>query len=173
MEDMKPSLDAIVNMSLHLQHVPRWVVIPTIKKQTVAEHSYNVAVLTYWLCIRLGKDANTIAISVLKALVHDSSEAITGDMPSPIKRNVPPAENEGELLVKVADSIESILFIRHEYDLGHRNLADILQYNQDKLKERMGALGLNEQQCFELEADIANAFFDKPYPIVAQMKVRR
>lgn len=49
----------------------------------MAEHSYWVAVITGMLCNMKGLESS---IYVMHALYHDMEEAITGDLPSPVKR---------------------------------------------------------------------------------------
>jgi 5'-deoxynucleotidase len=58
--------------------------------ENVAEHSYDVALLTHALCtIRreiCGREINT-GRAVVLALFHDVAEVITGDIPSPVKHH--------------------------------------------------------------------------------------
>lgn len=73
-------------------HKMRWIYRWGMKRNAIAEnvmeHSYEVSVITHALGIignRLYEkniDANAAAVA---ALYHDSSEVLTGDLPSPIK----------------------------------------------------------------------------------------
>lgn len=66
----------------------RWGMKRNAIQENVMEHSYEVSVITHALGIigkRLyGKDIDANAAAVA-ALYHDSSEVLTGDLPSPIK----------------------------------------------------------------------------------------
>lgn len=70
---------------MRLQHVNRWTLVPTTRPQTVAEHSYNVTALVREFGIRVKLPDNHIMMLTNAALVHDASEAIYGDIPSPTK----------------------------------------------------------------------------------------
>ena len=58
--------------------------------ENVAEHSFDVAVLTHALCeiarIQFGKEVDT-GRAVTFALFHDVEEVITGDIPTPVKHH--------------------------------------------------------------------------------------
>ena len=59
--------------------VKRYHTMPTIGEQTVANHSWGVAVILSWLKPDISPKA------LLKALTHDVAEKQTGDMPAPTK----------------------------------------------------------------------------------------
>jgi len=94
--------------------VPRWAIIKTSKTQSVAEHSYNVAMITRIILtgfILTPLDDNDI---ILMALDHDwKSEVYTGDIPNPAKVRNPNAEvlSIEEAIIKLADCIEGYAFI--------------------------------------------------------------
>jgi hypothetical protein len=98
---------------LRLSFVFRWCIVKTARTQSVAEHSFNVAVVTEKLCrvMRLG-DAATGMI-VREALFHDRYEVYTGDIPSPAKHQEERDINHWShpLIVKLADLIEAYIFI--------------------------------------------------------------
>ena len=75
-------------MTNRLRYIRRWSLMRSGETENVAEHSYETAVLAYALAV-IGKrvygkdlDPDRIASS---ALFHDFSEAVTGDMPTPVK----------------------------------------------------------------------------------------
>lgn len=117
--------DTDYRMMSRLRIVPRWCVIPTIQKQNVAEHTFNVMMLCDWL-LSYHKDVNpTFHIDVMRyALGHDRHEALTGDVaagskPIPTWQDVagkPPLE----VIVKVADYLDAIAFLQEEIRLGNR-----------------------------------------------------
>ena len=76
------------------QHVKRWHIVHTARQQTVAEHSYMVAMISMYLIDAMDQTANESALflrsdklDILKwALMHDLPEVIMGDAVSPVKR---------------------------------------------------------------------------------------
>ena len=73
------------------QHVKRWHIVHTARQQTVAEHSYMVAMISMHLVHEMEKKSGpfqTISkLDILKwSLMHDLPEVIMGDAVSPVKR---------------------------------------------------------------------------------------
>jgi 5'-deoxynucleotidase YfbR-like HD superfamily hydrolase len=114
---------------LNLSHVPRWSVVPLLRPQSVAEHSFRVAVIAMELMDAAGIPLTVRLGEVLGwALIHDGPEAETGDIPYNIKKYMPnsilyQAESEmcpwygkttGEsaAIVKIADKIEEVTWLR-------------------------------------------------------------
>jgi hypothetical protein len=98
---------------LRLSFVPRWCIVKTTKTQSVAEHSYNVAVIAEKLCRVIGLGDAETGMAVREALFHDKYEVYTGDIPSPAKHR---EEKDAicpllSLIVKLADLIEAYIFI--------------------------------------------------------------
>lgn len=119
-----------------LSVVPRWSIVRTIQQQSVAEHSFRVALIAD----RIAKDWFNITSQVdlyrinQYALRHDASEAITGDIPAIVNdmfdhegltsrysdivsHNL--AGKETNNIVKIADYIEALLFLNTERVLGN------------------------------------------------------
>lgn len=127
---LNDELDAVMISHLRrIRYVPRWVIVPTINKQNVAEHSFHVAWLVAWLCNRFKVPVTSKRL--VMALCHDSYEAITGDVPTPAKTRKPVPKssnlnyNIDKLLLKTADSLEALLFIKEEMDMGNNSLLDV------------------------------------------------
>lgn len=122
--------------SRRLSFVPRWIVMPTIRKQSVAEHSYHMAMTTVWLTnhhnimadIDENKTAATALFLLASALVHDIDEAREGDVPSPnkIPKPVDPSD-QVTVILKVSDILEAIAFIEEEKALGNKFGMDAVQ----------------------------------------------
>lgn len=76
---------AMVN---RMKYIDRWALMPNTRKENIAEHSHSVAVIAHALALignkEFGKDYNTDRVALL-ALYHDTTEVITGDMPTPVK----------------------------------------------------------------------------------------
>lgn len=110
----------------------------TIGHQTVAEHSYHVAML----CLRL--TGGRASVELLKsALYHDLAETMTGDVPAPAKWANPTLKSELEhieqrfdivnglcvvltaeerLTLKYADSLECAFYAVDQLMLGNRHM---------------------------------------------------
>ncbi len=68
--------------------IRRWSLMRSVSDENIAEHSAEVAWVAHALALiakqKYGKDINPDRITTL-ALYHESSEVITGDLPTPIK----------------------------------------------------------------------------------------
>lgn len=115
-------MDDTLRYSRRLSFVPRWVVMPTIRKQSVAEHSYHVAQTVRWLMQFAPVPLQTHEKEfVLAALDHDTDEAVSGDTPSPNKAQASPEMAPmSKVFVKVADLLEAVAFVHEEMLLGNR-----------------------------------------------------
>jgi 5'-deoxynucleotidase YfbR-like HD superfamily hydrolase len=114
----------------------RFHTAPTIKENTVGQHSFNMLLIAEYIY-----DQAT-PVELLRAIIyHDLHEATTGDMPWPIKRH--PAIREGikqiekevnieinatyevtgyyEKMLAFIDIIEAMFFLLQERRLGNRN----------------------------------------------------
>jgi 5'-deoxynucleotidase YfbR-like HD superfamily hydrolase len=77
--------------------VPRWSIVWTLTRDTVANHSYYVTIYARKIAQLLGWSGNWGALMFL-ALVHDLDETITGDMVSPIKSEILDADRAAEYI---------------------------------------------------------------------------
>lgn len=68
---------------IRAQYVRRWHLVPMSMSQSVAEHQYNVAMLLMLLPVKDGIDVNA---AVTWAMLHDLPEAVTGDVPTHVKK---------------------------------------------------------------------------------------
>lgn len=75
-------------MMSRMKYIERWALMRNSQSENISEHSLEVSMLAHGLAVisnkRLG---NTLAAekAALIGLYHDSTEIITGDMPTPIK----------------------------------------------------------------------------------------
>jgi len=106
-----------LKLALNLHVVRRWQTHRLQQTKSVAEHSFRVAAIYAYLG---GKE-------VLAAMCHDIEEAVTSDIPSPIKKNLkglemyeslrPSFQNADEKkLGKIADKLELVLDLREQLD---------------------------------------------------------
>lgn len=130
----------------HLSEVPRWTIVPTIRKQSVAEHSFHVAWLALWLGSRLPQSIReAMGTDLLEyALRHDEFEAVTGDTPTTAKRQGVITVNDpginasvfAKTTVKLADYLEAYRFMEKERLLGNVMIAERMQLDLiEALKE--------------------------------------
>ena len=135
------------------QHVKRWHMIRMSDEQSVAEHSYNVAMLTIKLLRDLDKNGYygitpEEQLAVLEwALCHDIHEIEHGDVPSPSGvdkgavedvfwtkrgREVGPSL-EARNFVSLIDKVEAYIYFYHHGHDGMRNGARISDYLLDRV----------------------------------------
>jgi hypothetical protein len=116
--------------------IKRFHTVPTIGVQTVAEHSYHVAML----CIELssGKPSTNL---LKAALYHDLAELVTGDIPAPVKWANPNLKNELEnieencidisltpnerSILRHADAFECAFYAVDQIMLGNKNMIQV------------------------------------------------
>lgn len=82
---MNNNFFAMVN---RMKYIDRWALMNNSTKENIAEHSHSVAVIAHALALignkKFGKNYDAQRAAVL-ALYHDTTEVITGDMPTPVK----------------------------------------------------------------------------------------
>jgi len=115
-----------------LSYVPRWAILRTIQKQSVAEHCFNVERIATQIAM-MWFDMDDCTIISQLALHHDDEEAIIGDIPSPSKKyvtiqgirdekapwHVYSSETDKQI-VKLADTMEACWFLSMEEKMGNR-----------------------------------------------------
>lgn len=135
---------------MRLGSVTRFHLVRTHRSQTVAEHQYRVWSLVQEMLDRLGmpRYGNAWLNACTLALIHDTAESVLGDPPTPYKEAMrfvfgpnasklveaginkahdelyaAMAEDMPEMLVlvKVADVLESAIFLRHEGITPHES----------------------------------------------------
>jgi 5'-deoxynucleotidase len=71
-----------------MKYINRWALMRNSRSENLSEHSLEVAMIGHALCVignvRYGKNLNADRAALI-GLYHDSSEIITGDMPTPVK----------------------------------------------------------------------------------------
>lgn len=76
------------SMVFRMKYIDRWGLMRNTWKESLSEHTLDVAVLSHALAViarkRLGKQVDAQR-AVMIALFHDTSEIITGDLPTPVK----------------------------------------------------------------------------------------
>ena len=161
---MKTKLEFIT----HGAEVQRYHTVTTLRRETVGHHSHGVAMLCVLLC-------PSASAELLKAaLMHDLAEQITGDIPSPAKREYYHGDNFDELerrligesglkfplltdyekrILKLADISHGALFCVRELELGNRRMGTVLQRYQQYAESMQ--LSLHELELFNTIAEMA------------------
>ena len=71
-----------------MKYIKRWQLMRSVREESIMEHSYGVTLFTHALAVIhnevFGGNAD-ISKAVLYALYHETSEVMTGDLPTPIK----------------------------------------------------------------------------------------
>tara|TARA_R110000744_G_scaffold352095_3_gene458137 strand:+ start:2718 stop:3269 length:552 start_codon:yes stop_codon:yes gene_type:complete len=104
-EGKKVVLDFSLQEITHLSHIKRWGIVKMDRSQSVAEHSYNVAMISCAIVNAIPPHLRTSGLrdAVTNwALFHDLPEVYTGDIPTPVKGFIRDglAELEGEMFPK-------------------------------------------------------------------------
>lgn len=109
---------------LRASSVTRWHIVATSREQNLAEHSFNVAMISRAICKELGIDDTT---ATKLALEHDLDEIIYGDIPSHTKKKLginppykaPQRDIDSCIIVRVADLLDAVLFIKRYHTDRH------------------------------------------------------
>lgn len=137
-----------------LQSVRRFNFERCNRYQSVAEHSFHVALLALDLSTRLGWDPHGRAEATLAALMHDACEAATGDLPYLVKSRLPiksvveleyQAAQELDIvglvdypvdvlrLVDFCDALELCMYLQEEARSGNYSLRQILKETMSRV----------------------------------------
>ena len=131
-----------------LSDVPRWVIVRTIQKQSVMDHSARVAIVAPRIAIKyfgvVESDYQTLYQVSRLALLHDRPESLSGDIPTPAKKfwmglnhdqfhapkwNEHPETNDYlRRIVKAADYFEALVFLAKEESMGNKTLS-VVRYD--------------------------------------------
>ena len=119
--------------------IKRYHTLEIIGEQSVATHSWGVAIILQFLEPNVSKQA------ILRALTHDVAELFTGDVPAPVKWDNPDLV---EVLKRIDDKYESEIGI--EYELTPQEIALGKQADMFELlvfcvrQRRLGNTNMNE-----------------------------
>lgn len=71
-----------------MKYIRRWGLMRSVREENIQEHSLQTAMIAHMLALIgnkfYGKNYNADSVAV-KAMYHEASEIITGDLPTPIK----------------------------------------------------------------------------------------
>ena len=152
---------AMVN---RMKYIDRWALMPNANKENIAEHSHSVAVIAHALALignrEFGKNSNPERAALL-ALYHDTTEVITGDMPTPVKYYNDEIKSVYKDIEKTAgDRLLKMLPDDYKQDyvpLFHKNDEDKQLWKLVKAADKISALVkcIEENRMGNREFDIA------------------
>lgn len=161
-------------LDFRMSVVKRWSVVSTIRQQSIAEHSFNVAIMAdriarKWFGI---EDEKRLYCILRRALDHDALESITGDFPTYMKRFVDETgaaqefaadmtenvdlsvhDEMDRVIVKIADYIDAMIFLRME--ISHGNLS--VRNHLNEMEKRFASYLEKSVQKF-MVAHISNRY---------------
>lgn len=89
-----------------MKYIDRWALMRNSRTENLSEHSLEVAMIAHALCtignVRYKKNLNADRAALI-GLYHDSSEIITGDMPTPVKYYNPEIKDAYKQVEKIAN----------------------------------------------------------------------
>ncbi|MCK5612740.1 HD domain-containing protein [Candidatus Pacearchaeota archaeon] len=159
-------------------HTYRWQIVRTHRKQSIAEHMYQTAMLADLIAREVtnwGDDKRNHLIWC--ALIHDLPEVMSGDIPTPAKRKIITKDIEAEFwegrrgkpkkvdetaitILKIADLVEASLFILIEgvdqkaKNIGENLMNDALILVEIAFKENKSGWIRAKQKILDAEAKI-------------------
>lgn|SRR5262245_11472089 len=93
--------------------VPRWSIVWTLTRDTVANHSFFNTFYSYQIG-RLIMWEGDYSMLMYRALTHDLEETITGDLPSPVKREILDSDRAAAYIEgRMANRLGTIMLTRH------------------------------------------------------------
>jgi 5'-deoxynucleotidase YfbR-like HD superfamily hydrolase len=132
--------------------VKRWHAHPVHMQQTVASHSWGVAMVMKAICM---PDKLSVPL-LLAALEHDVAEGYTGDIPYQAKRTFPDLKAASlaaedsinrelgvmgatltdyeQLMLKLCDMLELMWFALEERKLGNRNMGNVVPLGTEAVR---------------------------------------
>ncbi|SRR5258706_283155 len=161
--------------------VPRWSVVWTLNKDTVAVHSYFVTIYAYQIASLIHWTGNTSRLMFL-ALTHDLDETITGDIVSPVKRAIvdmerargyigqamgarmpaiwdrirmeTPYDKEAIQIIECADRLDALLFLTIEKRMGNQHVFHRCQDAQDRFVKSWYELPTDHSELKQLMLEV-------------------
>ena len=99
-------MSSFYSMLFRMKYIDRWSLMRSTRKENLSEHTLEVAFIAHCLCViekrRFGRIVDTEKV-LLGALFHDTSEVITGDLPTPVKYYNPDIKTAYKKIEKTAE----------------------------------------------------------------------
>lgn len=150
-----------LNELMRMSHVKRWGIVNTSRPQSLAEHSFNVILISTQLAQAMKWNGmmhpSQLLHLVTWAMLHDSVEVFTGDTPTPHKamlrqhganlraaeesysRGYYEAANKARgtvvaMVTKLADTMEAVHFLK-DHGVGDHARLEVLPLLRQQLEE--------------------------------------
>lgn len=154
-------------MLARMKYINRWGLMRNTRTENIAEHSLEVAIIAHSLAVigntYFGKNINADHVAVL-GIFHDTTEIITGDLPTPIKYYAPEIRDAYKNVEAIAaDQLISELPEKMKeayHDILHEEGEDY-EIKLLKAADKLSAL----IKCME-EKNTGNTDFDKAYETI-------
>ena len=99
-------MSSFYSILFRMKYIDRWSLMRSTRKENLSEHTLEVAFIAHCLCViekrRFGRIVDTEKV-LLGALFHDTSEVITGDLPTPVKYYNPDIKTAYKKIEKTAE----------------------------------------------------------------------
>ena len=147
-------------MLSRMKYINRWGLMRNTRNENLSEHSLEVAFIAHALAIiskhRLNIDISPEKVAV-SAMFHDTSEIITGDLPTPIKYYNPDIKDAYKKIESIAEN-ELVSMLPDDFKDEFISVYNIDYYSQKLIKaaDKLSAL----IKCIE-ELNMGNKEFIK------------
>lgn len=130
-------LDFELSEVMKLSNIKRWGIVEMSREQSVAEHSYNVAILSVAINNQIPENERDTKIDVLLewALYHDLPEIMTGDIPTTIKKFIDLDKFDAKVLPK--------------YNMLKKSIWGTMEYAIVKAADYIEALQFADKFCID------------------------
>ncbi len=159
-----------------LHHIPRWTTVMMHRNQSVAEHCFHAAWIVMWLngwfkehASVLSVDDDMLGFIVMSVLLHDSDEALKGDLPSDFNWRVMYIfDDPVHAFTKMADILERYITFDDEIASGNSIMKHIKHNTKEQwdgavlaycdLVKCGGGFLPGEQECIDVARSVLQAF---------------
>lgn len=165
-EHVKDRLFAFFERLKTMSSIRRFGTLPMIEVESVASHSYNVAIMALMIAdYEPGLNANRESL-LRKALFHDFEETILSDIPHPIKHRFKGGKL-GQLLKEIVpELVEHEIFKELPTRLKERYVKDALGAKEDlegRIVSAADAMDILVTSLRELK--LGNRYFDRIFDV--------
>ncbi len=148
-------------MLARMKYINRWGLMRNTINENIAEHSLEVAIIAHALAViantRFHKKLNAEHIAIM-GIMHDTTEIITGDLPTPIKYYAPEIRDAYKKVEDIA-AHQLLSEIPEDMQDSYRDILiedDSIEWKYVKAADKMSAY----IKCIE-EKNMGNTDFEK------------
>lgn len=122
-----------------MKYINRWSLMRNTRNENLCEHSLETAMIAHLLAtirnVRFGGNVNPERAAVI-ALYHDSSEIITGDLPTPVKYNNPQIKTAYKAVEQQATS-QLLTYLPDDLKVIYKKILIAENGNEDMEERRL------------------------------------